>query len=324
MTSPPLTETGARECAREATRNRAELFRALGVLAEPPGPAHARLADLLGLPAPDPAQWAEAFVVQLVPHASIYLGPEGMLGGEAADRVAGFWRALRLPVPANPDHLTALLGLYASLQEAECDEPDGPRRVLRRQARTALLHEHLLSWLPAYTHAMTGSGPPAYAAWAGLLAEALRAEAGELGAPDRLPAHLRGVPPLPAGSRLDDLLTGLLTPARCGLVLTRAQLAATARGGGLGLRLGERRRVLRSLVEQDPAGTMAALAELAGQWAVRHERDAVAAGPVAGYWADRARATARLLRAGAAQLAGTDRRKPPPADPAAAGEEESP
>jgi TorA maturation chaperone TorD len=291
MSSPPLTDT------------RAELFRALGVLAEPPGPTHARLADLLGLPELDAAMWTEAFVVQLVPYASIYLGPEGMLGGEAADRIAGFWRALRLPVPANPDHLTALLGLYATLLEAEQREPAGPRRVLRRQARTALLHEHLLSWLLTYGHAMVQTGPPGYAAWADLLREALCDEAREVGLPDGLPSHLRDLPPLAADpQRLDDVLAGLLAPARCGLVLTRAHLAAAARHGGLGLRLGERRRVLRALVEQDPAGTLTAIAEQAQAWAARHDGDQPAAGPTAAYWGDRARATAQLLRAGAAAV----------------------
>jgi hypothetical protein len=291
MSPPPLTET------------RAELFRALGVLVEPPGRAGTGLAGLLGLPEPDPAEWTEAFVVELVPHASIYLGPEGMLGGEAADRIAGFWRALRLPVPASPDHLTALLGLYATLVEAEHGEPAGPRRVLWRQARTALLHEHLLSWLLPYGHAMAATGLPAYAAWAGLLRKALLDEASEVGVPGGLPAHLREVPPMAAApERLDEVLAGLLAPARCGLLLTRGQLAAAARRGGLGLRLGDRRRVLRALVEQDPAGMLAALADQAGAWAARHDGDRPAAGPVAVYWGGRARATARLLGAGAAAI----------------------
>jgi hypothetical protein len=283
----------------ERPGGRADLFRSLGVLAEPPGPAHARLAGLLGLPEPEPAAWTEAFVVQLVPHAAIYLGPEGMLGGEAADRIAGFWHALRLPVPAGPDHLTALLGLYASLLAAEPEEPPGPRRVLWRQARVALLHEHLLSWLLPYGHAMIEAGPPPYQGWARLLREALRAEARELGAPDRLPAQLRAVPPAAGGpDRLDQALEWLLAPARSGLLLTRAHLARAARSCGLGLRLGDRRRILRALVEQDPAGSLAALAEQAQAWADRHDADRPVAGPAAGHWAGRARDTARWLRAG--------------------------
>ena len=281
------------------TDTRADLLRALGVLAEPPGPEHRRLADLLGVPAPAGVDWTEAFVVQLPPHASIYLGPEGMLGGEAAERVAGFWRALRLPVPADPDHLTALLGLYATLVQAQAAEPAGPRRALLGHARTALLHEHLLSWLLSYARAMGEVAPPPYAAWAALLAEAVRGEAGEVGPPDLLPAHLRAAPP-PAGPEdsLDTVLDSLLCPARSGLVLARGHLATLARAGRLGLRLGDRRRVLRALIDQDPAAALSGLADRAEHWAAWQRATEPVAGPVATHWADRATATADLLHTG--------------------------
>jgi Nitrate reductase delta subunit len=280
---------------------RADLLRALGVFAEPPGPHHPRLADLLGVPAPHGSQWSEAFVVQLVPHASIYLGAEGMLGGEAAQRIAGFWHALRLPVPADPDHLTALLGLYAALLDARAGEPAGARRVLLGNARAALLHEHLLSWLLPYTHAMSEVGPAPYAAWARLLGAVLRRDAGEVGAPPRLPAHLRTTPP-PAtmDDDLETILAHLLRPAHSGLILARGHLAALARDARLGLRLGDRRRVLRALIEQDPAGLLRLLAERAQGWAARHAADEALAGPIATHWAARATATATLLRDGAA------------------------
>lgn len=288
MTSPQVTAPTA------PTRNRAELLRALGALAEQPAPEHARLAELTDLPRPTGADWTEAFVLQLVPHAAIYVGTEGMLGGEAADRIAGFWRALRLPVPAEPDHVAALLGLYASLVDAECGEPPGPRRTLLGQARAALLHEHLLSWLPAYALAMVDAGPAPYAAWARLLRDALTAEAADVGVADRVPVHLRVMPPVGAGG-LDDVLTGLLAPARSGVILTRAHLAVAARQGGLGLRLGNRRAVLRSLIEQDPAAALATLAEQARSWQARHRADRSTFGPAAGHWATRAAATTDLL-----------------------------
>jgi hypothetical protein len=284
---------------------RADLLRTLGVLAEPPGPEHRRLADLLGLPAPAGSDWTEAFVVQLLPHASIYLGPEGMLGGEAADRIAGFWRALRLPVPADADHLTALLGLYASLVQAAAGEPAGPRQRLLGHARAALLHEHLLSWLLAYTRAMSDAAPPPYAAWADLLHQTLRAEAADVGPPRQLPAHLHAAPP-PA--TVDDdlaaVVDSLLCPVRSGLVLSRGHLAALARAGGLGLRLGDRRRMLRALIDQDPAAALGLLADQATGWAHRHRTDTPLAGPIAAHWAGRSAATADLLRA-AADPAGT-------------------
>lgn len=281
---------------------RADLFRALGVLAEPPGAApgraaHDRLAELVGIAAPARSAWTEAFVVQLVPHASVYLSADGMLGGEAADRVAGFWRALRLPVPSDADHVAALLGLYATLIEAEAAEPAGPRQVLWREARAALLHEHLLSWLLSYTSAMAKVGPPAYAAWAKLLRDALLAEAAELldvGERKALPAHLREAA---VGEEPDHqgIVEGLLAPARTGVILTRADLARAARQHGLGVRLGDRRLMLRSLIEQDPRATLGWLADHARWWAVRSRADEAVAGPIAAYWADRAAETAERL-----------------------------
>jgi hypothetical protein len=290
MTAPTDTRAGTR----------ADLLRTLGVFAEPPGLQHRRLADVLGVPTPTGSEWTEAFTVQLVPHAAVYLGPEGMLGGEAADRIAGFWRALRLPVPADPDHLTTLLGLYATLIDAQASEPAGARRVLLGHARTALLHEHLLSWLLAYTHAMGDVAPPPYAAWAGLLREAIRGEAAVLGPPQRLPAHLHATPPpATADDSLDSVLEHLLCPARSGVILARGHLAALAHDAELGLRLGDRRRVLRALIEQDPAATLRLLADQARDWATRHRSDAPLAGPSATHWADRATLTAALLKDGA-------------------------
>ena len=284
LTSPELDRT--RACA--------ELFRALGAMSEPPGEAQLRLADLLGLPRPSGEQWTTAFVVQLVPHASIYLGAEGMLGGEAADRVAGFWRALRMPIPSDADHVAALLGLYAALADAECDQPAGPRWTMHRQARTALLHEHLASWLPTYAWAIASSGPAPYAAWGRLLHDALRAEMALLGQPDRMPAHLREVAPVTSDT-LDELLVGLLTPARSGVIITRTNLATVARSTGLGLRLSDRRRVLRSIIEQDAVAALAELEELARAWLARHLADEPAFGPATRHWAARAAATADLL-----------------------------
>ena len=109
--------------AVSATPGRAELFRALGAVAGDPADARTACAAL-GLPVPGNAEHTEVFVLNCPPYASVYLGAEGGLGGEAADRVAGFWRAIGVPPPAEPDHLTALLSLYARLGEAR--RRDGP------------------------------------------------------------------------------------------------------------------------------------------------------------------------------------------------------
>jgi TorA maturation chaperone TorD len=274
-----------------------ELFRALGVLCEPPEPAHQRIVAALGLPGrADPADHTELFGFQLVPYASVYLGAEGMLGGEAADRIAGFWRALRLSPPPEPDHLAALLGLYATLGEAERGEPDRARQALWHQARSALLWEHLLTWAVTYARAVASSAPPFHAAWAGLLERTLLAEAADQEPPATPALHLRDAPGLPApGEGTGPLVGALLVPVRSGLILTRWDLARGAAGLGLGLRMGERAFALRSMLAQDPRATLAWLAGEAAGWAARHRQTEAALGDIGRHWRQRAEATLALL-----------------------------
>jgi TorA maturation chaperone TorD len=272
-----------------------EIFRALGALCEPPDPAHARLAAALGLPSPsDDAAFTDAFVFQLVPYAAPYLSPDGMLGGEAGDRVAGFWRALHLPPPAEPDHLAALLGLYATLAERETAESRPGPAGAWRQARRALLWEHLLTWIPAYTHAMGGLPSGFHRAWAALLRAALLSEARRLAAPPSPPLHLRDVPDLPGPG--PDLIRALLAPARSGLIITRNDLASAAAAAGLGARLGGREFTLRALIDSDPAAVSGWLAGHAARWTERHRADIAPMPGIAGFWLGRAQASMQVLR----------------------------
>lgn len=254
-----------------------ELFRALASYCESPGGA---VAAALELPLPAAADQAELFSFQLYPYASVYLGAEGMLGGEARDRVAGFWRALGAAPPREPDHLAALLGLYADFAEQT-----GERA---RHLRHALLWEHLLPWLPAWLARVEEIAPPAYRAWGGLLRDALLAESVELGPPAGPPLHLRLAPPA-------EGLASLLAAARSGVILTRSDLARCARELGLGLRQGERRYALEALLGQDASGAVRWLVTEAGRQAALHRSLPDAWRPVAGHWAGRADATARQL-----------------------------
>jgi nitrate reductase delta subunit len=271
-----------------------ELFRALGALCEPPEPAHGRLAAALGLPPPaDAATHTDVFVFQLVPYAAPYLSPDGMLGGEAGDRVAGFWRALHLSPPGEPDHLAALLGLYAALAEQEDTASPGPPGAWR-EARRALLWEHLLTWVPVYAEAMITLPSPFHAAWARLLRQALLAEARALAAPPAWPLHLRDLPQLPDPAA-KDFARALLAPVRSGLLLTRSDLTDAAAAAGLAARAGGRAFMLRALIEQDSTATFGWLAQQAARWARRHQASAAALGRIARHWHGRAQATRHIL-----------------------------
>jgi len=274
-----------------------ELFRALAVLAEPPGPESEALAGALGLGSPPVSEdYTELFLFQLYPYASVYLGAEGQVGGDARDRVAGFWRVTGLVPPAEPDHLAALLGLYAAVAEREIDGEEGIARSRWRRIRHALLWEHLLSWLPPYLDRVQNLGSAPYKAWAASLGAALAEEAATLGGPAALPAHLRDAPPLPgADAPAEEWLTALLAPVRTGMVLARADLARGARALGLGLRAGERRFALRALFEQDADAVLAWLAGEARASSGRPGKTPGTGRSIGEWWAARARTTAQAL-----------------------------
>jgi TorA maturation chaperone TorD len=249
-----------------------ELFRALAVLAEPPRPETARFAHLLELGrAPDSTEYAQLFVFELYPYASVYLGADGMVGGEARDRIAGFWRALGQVPPYEPDHLSVLLSYYAQLSEWETLEPSGRRRAATHRARAAFLWEHLLSWLPIYLAKTAETAPPFYRRWGTLLQDALTAEARTVGPPQSLPLHLREARPLSA----------------------RADLGRAGRELGIGLRAGERLFALEGMFGQAPLHLLRWLKAEAEVWGDRHEAMQPITGIVAEHWADRARTLAR-------------------------------
>ena len=161
-------------------------------------PTRATAAAALGLAPPSAAEHTDAFVLNCPPYAAVYLGPDGALGGEGADRAAGFWRAIGVTPPAEPDHLTALLSLYASLGDAAGDARRPATSAALARSAAALFAEHLWPWLPAYLDAVGDLAIPALAGWAALTRRAIAAERAAWPAPAELPLALRSAPEAPA------------------------------------------------------------------------------------------------------------------------------
>jgi hypothetical protein len=298
-----------------SSSGRWELLRALGAVAGDPADA-AKVLATLGLGDCDAASHTGVFVLNCPPYASVYLGAEGGLGGEAADRVAGFYRAIGLESPTEPDHLTALLSLYATLGEDL--SPIGAAMTTQigegswDHARHALFWEHLWPWLPGYLGAVSDLGVPALSGWAKLTMRALVAEHATMPADAplpvaRLPLALRDAPPPLTGDEdLRELLDGLVAPIRSGMILTRRALAIGAGQAGAGHRIGERRFTLRAMLEQEPERTSGWLADEAERWSARHAASALG-DPVHHWWAERAFATATALRPAAGRVPRTTR-----------------
>ncbi len=277
-----------------------ELFRALGSLIEVPAPEHRAIAAALGLPrVPHPAEHAAVVAFQRYPYASVYLGGEGMLGGEARDRIAGFRRALGIgddKDPANEaDHLASLLALLSALEHWREREPDPARAALLAEARATLAWEHLAPWTGPYLASFAGCGSPFYEAWAELVGEALARLAAEAALPGYLPVALRDAPEL-ADPRTDGgaaFVASLLAPVRSGMIVLRDDLVRLGREAGLACRAGERRYVLEAFLAQDAGATLQWLAGHARDWGGRMARRGPAL--IARWWADRAGKSAALL-----------------------------
>jgi TorA maturation chaperone TorD len=275
-----------------------ELFRSLALFAEPPRKESARVAEALELGRlPAESEYTETFLFQLYPYASVYLGAEGMMGGEARDLIAGFWRALGLAPPSEPDHLSVMLALYAELVERAAGEHDATRRERWHHARKAFLWEHLLSWLPVYLQKLDDIASPFYRKWGETLRQALFEEMGATERPAQLPLHLRPSPGLfdPRDHGTEEFLQSLLAPARSGMIIVRADLGRAGRRFDLGLRLGERKFILKSLFNQNPQAVLAWLLEEANAWMERHEQNQASIGLIAAAWQKKVEAAARLL-----------------------------
>ncbi|WP_249009309.1 molecular chaperone [Conexibacter sp. DBS9H8] len=278
----------------DAAAGRWEVLRALGSVSRLAPPDGAPVLAALGLPGWSKADHTRLFVLELPPYASIHLGPEGKLGGEGSERIAGMWRALGLEPPADCDHLATLLAFYAHLGESSGACRTAIARDRLEHARSVLLWEHLATWLPGYLHAL--SRDPTAGPWCDLLGAALRREAAESEAPAGLPVALRdAVPPISDAFSLDELLDALVAPIRVGFILTFTDLTLAAGQVGAGLRRGERRYALRALLEQEPAGTLGWLGQHASAWAEVHGRGGHVSTLTAGWWRQRALDSATVL-----------------------------
>ena len=273
-----------------------DLMKALGELAEAPGPEQIRTARMLGLHGePTRAEYTDLFVVQLYPYASVYLSANGQLGGEVQDHIGGFWRILRQPVPRDPDHIATLLSTYAQLTERVENGTEPYLQDLARQMRHAFLWEHLVSWILPFTARVRELGSATYRGWATLVLDALESEAVQAGEPALLPLHLRKAPLLPVNPQINELVDTLFTPARSGVILTRADISRCARDLGIDVRVAERRYTLTTLFSQQPDRVRQWLASEARRQADGMHAVAQPFRLIAEHWEQRALATATMI-----------------------------
>lgn len=275
-----------------------EILRALGSLAETPSATQQELCSLLGLGEPASAtEYSETFVFELYPFASVYLGHEGKLGGEARDRIAGFWRALDMTPPPEPDHLTVMLAFYTEIYERELRASTRIETDRRRHIRASFLWEHLLSWLPIYLLKMSEAKSLFYRKWGELLSQVLLEEIRAVDHDRALSAHLRQAPPIadPRQGNSKDFLESLLAPVRSGMILLRSDLGRAARELSLASRVGERRFLLETLMSQAPNELLLWLARFSKGTARKYRGLSSSYPDIMNFWIGQAERTHLLL-----------------------------
>ena len=255
---------------------------------------------------PELAQaYADLFLLNVYPYSTIYTQPSAELNGPAAALAARRYAEHGYQPPelssvGAADHLGLGLGLLGHLARA------GQERAF------AAACGDLLAWAPAACLAVEREPGvhPFYRALAAYTAETLLLNAGHLQSPGAAPA-----PDLSlnmAGDdeevRLRDVLHFFLSPARCGIFLSRGRLGRLGHDLGLALPFGAREIVAETLF--NAAGQsgqlqplLAALrAEIAG-WSDAYRRWQTAFpawSPVARMWLARTSASLERLDAMAA------------------------
>jgi hypothetical protein len=147
-----------------------------------------------------------------------------------------------------------------------------------------------------YLDKIADLAPEPYRRWGELLMVALEEEAHRTVLPEALPLHLRDTESVdPQKDNGDDVLQAVLAPIRCGMIVTRADLARAARVTGLGLRAGERRFALDALLSQDAPAMCRWFQDEALTWVQRHLNRAAWLPAIAGDWSSRAQCAADLL-----------------------------
>ncbi|PRQ02558.1 Nitrate reductase delta subunit [Enhygromyxa salina] len=189
------------------------------------------------------------FELGVFPYAGVFLDPDAQAGA-CADRVRGFYaRAGFSPRPVNaelaPDHLGVELAFMAFVSRAHADGRLGPSSPLLAE----FLDACVLAYLPSLVIAARELGEGAWPTMLNELLELVAAQRATLPGPRAAPSLC------PAQALLDDARTGLreiaaylLTPARSGVFLTRADIAALARSRGLARGFGSRLTMLDNLL----------------------------------------------------------------------------
>lgn len=289
-------------------RGYAEIASALAVVAQA-SLVRGEISNALGIEDATPSDLYQLFVRELPPFASVYLSGDGNIGGESHSAIAGFYHALGVPTPSDPDHLSSLFSLLSQILQKEADLTKGSSDPAREaklasvsRAKSVLVGEHLLSWLPAYllrakevvSYRLSGWVNCAMDLLSVLVDQISQSEIGE----EEFEFERFG--------SVSDAVEWITTPRKSGLVITPWDISNIGDDLGVALRVGRKRFVLEELLNQSRSDVALALQVLSDHQMKlfnAHKREF----PSLSIWAERAARTRELIASYALLCANSSR-----------------
>lgn len=251
------------------------------------------------------------FHFNLFPYESIFLGSNGLVGGEITQKVtlhyarAGFAAGSN---DASPDHISVELAYFAFLTGVEADaaaSEDGITAVHYQHLQKQFLPAHLLRWLPPLVQAISAQSFPFFHTLAKLTLDVVADHWLALGQEQTVEWRLPDLPDL-----LNDKKTGLkqiahflATPGYSGIYLNRDDVGRLARQQQIPHGFGGRTQMLSNWLktavtyDQFPA-TLDILRQLISRWDAGYQAlaaDQPALAPFITPWRQRCRHARHLL-----------------------------
>nr|ATZ76195.1 nitrate reductase delta subunit [uncultured euryarchaeote] len=221
------------------------------------------LLDALGIDRSECQAINALLVGELPPFASIYLSLDGNIGGESQAEIAGFYRALSVKVPPNPDYLSSMLYLLGQIikKEVEFFGRETPRSRAIEVAKLTLVQQHLAPWLVPYLlRAEQVAGADA-SVWVALTLELIASilESSEVPFPQQTIHADLDQRQIESFANSVEFIGWITSPRLSGVIVAPSDLANIAKSLGLATRIGRKRFVLEGLVQQGGRELLAAI-----------------------------------------------------------------
>jgi len=248
------------------------------------------------------------FGFNVFPYESVFLDATGQLGGDVASAVARQYLEAGFeihPSAASPDHIGHQLEFLAFLSETDSVTP-APDESLHDETASkrlsSFLDNHTLRWLPPFTLAVRRQQHPFFRAATDLMLMKVVRHRDALGG-SVAALTLPQPPDLMSGDTgLRDIVEYLLTPAYCGIYLSKDDISQLAREQSMPRGFGDRRTMLLNLLRSasaygDPSQLLSSIQRMAERWVGDYREmtsDPVIA-LIAASWMERAAETEDIL-----------------------------